>query len=104
MSMQYAQHHSPSAASLRRFDRLAHVAAQIISCARCRDEFLVTGVRRAPPLSAMAIHAAYSSRELLARMPERGDPSELLENVAGQLAKVLLELRRSGPRERRRSN
>jgi len=95
ISMHYGQPHIPAPPVVQRFERLAHVAAQVIWCARARASLLAATPPDVPTpgLPPAAAQTAVLSRDILAKLPERNGIN-LIESAEHHLDLLIQQLRR----------
>ena len=97
LSTHYAKPHTPLPGNLVKIDLLANLAARIIETSRLRTKIEDGAMARGLPLPSLppsAMHAAVSTREMLAMLRERGMDVSVAEAVLGEFDRLLPELRK----------
>lgn len=97
LSTHYARPHTPLPQSLGKLDLLASLAARIIESSRLRTKIEDGALARGlplPSLSASALSASVSTRELMAMLRERGMDVSVAEAVVGEFDRLLPELQK----------
>jgi hypothetical protein len=82
---------------LARLDLLGLLAARIIESSRLRTKIEDGAMARGLPLPSLppsALHAAVSTREMLAMLRERGMDMAMGEAIVGEFDRLLPELRK----------
>jgi len=93
----FAKPHQPAPDVLGRLDLLASLASRIIESSRLRSKIEDGALKRGlplPSLPAPAMHAAVSTREMLAILRERGMDNVVAEAIVGEFDRLLPELQK----------
>jgi len=93
----FAKPHQPPPDILAKLDLLAVLAARIIESSRLRSKMENGALKRGlplPSLPAPAMHAAVSTREMLAILRERGMDNVLAEAIVSEFDRLLPELQK----------
>ena len=97
LSVHFAKPHQPPPDVLAKLDLLAALAARIIESSRLRSKIEDGALKRGlplPSLPAPALHAAVSTREMLAMLRERGMDDVVAEAIVGEFDRLLPELQK----------
>jgi GAF domain-containing protein len=97
LSVHFAKPHQPPPETLTKLDLLAALAARIIESNRLRSKIEDGALKRGlplPSLPAPAMHAAVSTREMLAMLRERGMDNVVAEAIVGEFDRLLPELQK----------
>jgi len=97
LSVCFAKPHQPSPDVLSKLDLLGVLAARIIESSRLRSKIEDGALKRGlplPSLPAPAMHAAVSTREMLAMLRERGMDNVVAEAIVGEFDRLLPELQK----------
>lgn len=97
LSVCFAKPHQPPPEVLAKLDLLAALAARIIETSRLRSKIEHGAMKRGlplPSLPAPAMHAAVSTREMLAMLRERGMDNVVAEAILGEFDRLLPELQK----------
>jgi GAF domain-containing protein len=95
LSVCFAKPYQPPPDVLSKLDLLAVLAARIIESSRLRSKIEDGALKRGlplPSLPAPAMHAAVSTREMLAMLRERGMDNVLAEAIVSEFDRLLPEL------------
>jgi GAF domain-containing protein len=93
----FGKPHQPPPEVLAKLDLLAVLAARIIESSRLRSKIEDGALKRGlplPSLPAPAMHAAVSTREMLAMLRERGMDSVVAEAIVVEFDRLLPELQK----------
>ena len=97
LSVHFAKPYQPPPDLLAKLDLLAAMAARIIETSRLRSKIEDGALKRGlplPSLPAPALHAAVSTREMLAILRERGMDNVVAEAIVGEFDRLLPELQK----------
>jgi len=97
LSVCFAKPHQPSSDVMVKLDLLAALASRIIESSRLRSKIEDGALKRGlplPSLPAPAMHAAVSTREMLAMLRERGMDNVVAEAIVGEFDRLLPELQK----------
>ena len=97
LSVCFAKPHQPPSDVMVKLDLLAVLSSRIIESSRLRSKIEDGALKRGlplPSLPAPAMHAAVSTREMLAMLRERGMDNVVAEAIVGEFDRLLPELQK----------